>query len=221
MRSIQGGIRILLLVAGLFFCSAGMLWALPILNDSGDGVEDYPSGYEQGGFLEGERFAYYQNSGTFMFIGNYNNESNLSQVQADVISWLNINMPSYDTSTFTLVDSSADVTFTGVDYYGDTEDLNASASGTYQVDTSVYPGGIEFYAVKASKYFAMYAQFGGEAYGSWSTYDLWLDKGVGTSLEISHYAGYNGNTAPVPEPATMFLLGSGLAGLAALKRKKV
>lgn len=200
-----------LLIMAFITCSAGTLWAIPVLNTSNDGIEDY---------LSGDRFAYYQNSGDFMFIGNYNNESNISQVQADVISWLTMNLPLYDTTGFTLEDSTGAVTAAGVDYNGNPTSLGASASGTYQVNTSVYPEGIEFYAVKAGNAFAMYFEEDGETNGSWSTFDLWLDKGTGSSLEISHFTGYNGTGVPVPEPATMLLLGSGLIGLAGLGRRK-
>ena len=88
------------LIVALITCSADSLWAIPVLNDSGDGVED----------VGGVKYAWYQNSGTFMFIGDYNNEgNNLPQLQADVIAWLNANT-SYDTTGFTLADSSSAVT---------------------------------------------------------------------------------------------------------------
>ena len=38
---------------------------------------------------------------------------------------------------------------------------------------------------------------------------------------ISHHREWNANVAPVPEPATMFLLGTGLLGIGAVSRKKM
>jgi hypothetical protein len=45
---------------------------------------------------------------------------------------------------------------------------------------------------------------------------FWPDEGA-----ISHVAIYGGEGAPVPEPATMLLLGAGLIGLAGMGRKKL
>jgi hypothetical protein len=207
----------LFLAFALVIGSAGILWALPMTNTSNDGIEDYLSAV--GPYSVGDRFAYYQNTGAFMFIGNYNNESNISQVQADAISWLNTYLPSYDTTGFTLVDTTAAVTTAGVDYNGLPTSFGASASGTYQVNTSVYPGGIEFYVVKAGNDFAMYFEEFGETYGSWSTFHLFVDKGTGSSLEISHLTGYNGAGVPIPEPATVLLIGTGLVGLVGFRKK--
>ena len=83
-----------LLITAFITCSAGILWATPILNQDDDGEEDRS---------DGTAFAYYQNSGLFMFIGDYNNEgNNLGQLQTDVIGWLAPR--GYDTTNFTLVD---------------------------------------------------------------------------------------------------------------------
>ncbi len=43
---------------------------------------------------------------------------------------------------------------------------------------------------------------------------------TGSARDDNLTTGFAGNGAPIPEPATMFLLGSGLIGLAAMARKK-
>ena len=203
-------IMLLLLIVGFITFSVGMLWAYPVTNVSNDGFEDYSGG---------DRFAYYVNTGEFMDVYSGNN-NNVGDVEYEIITWLNTYYPSYDTTDFTLVDTTSAVDVFFYDYDGNSSG-GATASGTYQVDTSIYSGGIEFYAVKAGDAYALYYEAGGEDYGSWSTFDLWAAGHPGNSLDISHFTGYNGSSAPVPEPATMLLLGSGLIGLAGLGRKKI
>ena len=211
-------IMLLLLIVGFITFSVGMLWAYPITNSPNDGFEDYPAGYNQGGFTGGDPFAYYVNTGEFMDVYSGNN-NNVGDVEDEIINWLNTYYPSYDTKDFTLLETTYAVTVDFYDYDGNLS-TGATASGTYQVDTAIYSEGIEFYAVKASNAYALYYEKGGEDNGSWSTFDIWDAGYGGNSLDISHFTGYNGNNVPVPEPATMLLLGSGLLGLAGLGRKK-
>jgi hypothetical protein len=99
-------------------------------------------------------------------------------------------------------------------------DYNDSGGTTGIWGTPNAPDAIDFYVVKASNNFAVYSVNPGDNYGSWSTYDLWLNMdGSGNSLEISHLTGYQ--ASPVPIPTTLLLFGSGLLGLVGIKRKRL
>lgn len=205
-----------LLIIAFITCSAGMVWALPMVNTSNDGFEDYP--WDVGDFSVTDRFAYYQNTGEHFFTGEGNNEGalfNTGDLELIIEAELEL-----DTG-FTLVNTTDAVTVVGYDYNGDVVgDVTTAASGTYQVDTDQYPGGIEIYAVKAGNFYALYLENPGEIYGSWSTYDTWIAKGQGESLEVSHFTGYNGGGVSIPDASVMLLLGSSFLVLAVFSKKR-
>lgn len=184
-----------LLVSLLIVCLASVSMATPVINVGGDGYED----------VSGLPYAYYANSGQFLFIETGNNEgSHITDVQ----NALN-NIAGYES----VVLSETAITWTG---YGSAK---ASASGTWAVNPSTSV--IDFYIVKAANAYAMYLVDPADDAGSWSTFDLWkAGYGGNGPLAISHVTGYNPHSN-VPVPTTILLLGSGLWGVLAYGRKRM
>jgi len=87
-------------------------------------------------------------------------------------------------------------------------------SGTWSLAD---PFELGFYAVKGATDFAFYYVDPYQSHGNWST--IHLLNGGQNQPAISHL-GALAESTPVPEPATMLLLGSGLIGLAGMGRKK-
>lgn len=183
-------------VAGLFMVGmTGLAIAQPILNDDGsDGFED----------VGGTPYATYVNSYDFLGINEGNLQSDNAASIAAFEAFLLI-------LGFDVDISAAEVTYTGV---GET-------SGTWMTSGEDAGSTIDFYTVKAANAYAVYIGNPAESSGSWSTFDLNAAGYGGSELAISHFNGWNpGETPPVPEPATMLLLGTGLVGLAGFSRKK-
>lgn len=189
--------------------------ALPILNTDQDYLKDGQT-----------LFGPYTNSGDLVggvqSGNNSGSPSNLTALESFVEDSLGydssftLNVTGYIEYTNYMFDSDNNIVEAG----------SASNTGTWAVDTSMIDA-ISFYAVKAGNFFAMYLVDPADATGSWSTYDIWRygiendlpGAGGNDGLEISHFTGYN-PAAPVPEPATMTLLGVGLIGIAGLGRRK-
>lgn len=193
----------LFLTAVLFVFFAGAGWALPISNTITPG-----SYYDT--FGDGSSYGTYTNSGDLLFVAAGNNEGSFF---ADLLEKMR-NDQNFGTNFELVVTSSVGITEFDIEE-------ESGRTGTWNVIPPVKT--ISFYAVKAGNAYAMYNVNPSDNSGSWSTYDIWTSGLNGTGgdggLEISHFTGYNPST-PVPEPASMLLMGFGLLGFAALGRGK-
>lgn len=81
---------------------------------------------------------------------------------------------------------------------------------------------IDFYTIKAGNNFALYLVNPEDTYRFWSTYNLWLANDCNENFfDVSNFRCYKSHPAPVPEPTTILLLGSGLFCLLGSRRKKL
>ena len=157
-------------------------------------------------------------SGEYMFTRT-GNDSNDGGLEAAINNWFDDEDISYSITLdeYAKVDEpdTADGTKLTVTYD------DGMQSGSWESDQNV-----QFYSVKGADEYALYwLGEDGASSGDWWTGHLRTPNGNNIP-EISHLAVFNPTggapppTDPVPEPATMLLLGSGLLGSGALARRR-
>lgn len=209
----------ILMIGMLIFGMVAVANAGPVLNQTSPGV--YTDKFD-----DGTSYGYYTNSGTYLgtFLGNDTSHF-LDTVKSNLLS------AGYDVN---LVQASVSYTttneVTGVilgTYTGGDDATSKSRTGTWTALPAPETT-ISFYSVKAGRYYSLFAVNPAAGSGSWSTYNMWqygVDNsinGIGGNegLEISHFSGFNPGTISVPEPAGLFVFGTGLVGLVAVARRR-
>jgi hypothetical protein len=169
----------------------------------------------------------YANSGEYMFT-ELGNDSNIDILTLEgwIEDWFNDGTDIVLSATGKVdapatTNSSLSVTYSDWDLEGNEGGSEDSGySGTWESTSGSL---LNFYSVKGGTEFAFYYVDPASSFGTWNTEHL--TNKSGNIPEISHFTAWidesNTPTAqPTPEPATLFLLGSGLIGAGVISRKR-